>query len=202
MMIQRFAFRHLRIPDFISNWKIVACDPLPAVHSPRLRVSLGLMEPSDLLATFGWAMTPIGELRLAIPLAIGKYDVVWYVALPIAVVGNMVPVLILMPGLNRISRMLSSFPNPAGRLLAWQENRLRRVQSRRFDRYGGLALVILVAIPLPMTGAWTGSLAAWTFGIPPRLAIPLIALGVLIAGLIVTAVTLSGIELGKIFLVD
>ena len=123
-------------------------------------------------------------------------------ALPIAVVVNMVPVLILMPGLNRTSRMLSSFPNPAGRLLAWQENRLRRVQSRRFDRYGGLALVILVAIPLPMTGAWTGSLAAWTFGIPPRLAIPLIALGVLIAGLIVTVVTLSGIELGKIFLVD
>jgi uncharacterized membrane protein len=160
------------------------------------------MDPFDLLVTFVAAMTPIGELRLAIPLAIYTYDVAWYVALPIAIVGNMVPVLILMPGLSRLSRMLSSFPNPAGKLLAWQENRLRRVQSRRFDRYGGLALVILVAIPLPMTGAWTGSLAAWTFGIPPGRAIPLIALGVLMAGLIVTAVTLSGIELGKIFLVD
>ena len=161
-----------------------------------------LMDPFDLLVTFVAAMTPIGELRLAIPLAIYTYDVNWYVALPIAVVGNMVPVLILIPGLNRLSRMLSSFPNPAGKLLAWQENRLRRVQSRRFDRYGGLALVILVAIPLPMTGAWTGSLAAWTFRIPPRRAVPLIALGVLIAGLIVTVVTLSGIELGKIVLVD
>ena len=160
------------------------------------------MDPFDLLVTFVAAMTPIGELRLAIPLAIYTYDVNWYLALPIAVVGNMVPVLILMPGLNRLSRILSSFPNPAGKLLAWQENRLRRVQSRRFDRYGGLALVILVAIPLPMTGAWTGSLAAWTFRIPPRRAIPLIALGVLIAGLIVTVVTLSGIELGKIILAD
>jgi uncharacterized membrane protein len=160
------------------------------------------MEFLDLLVTFVAAMTPIGELRLAIPLAIYSYDIVWYVALPIAVVGNVIPVLVLVPGLDCLSRMLSSFSNPAGKLLTWQENRLRRVQSGRFDRYGGLALVILVAIPLPMTGAWTGSLAAWTFRIPPRRAIPLIALGVLIAGIIVTVVTMSGIELGKIILAD
>jgi len=160
------------------------------------------MEFLDLLVTFVAAMTPIGELRLAIPLAIYSYDIVWYVALPIAVVGNVVPVLVLVPGLDCLSRMLSSFSNPAGKLLTWQENRLRRIQSGRFDRYGALALVILVAIPLPMTGAWTGSLAAWTFRIPPRRAIPLIALGVLIAGTIVTVVTMSGIELGKIILAD
>ncbi|MDA0987840.1 MAG: small multi-drug export protein [Chloroflexi bacterium] len=160
------------------------------------------MELFDLLVTFVAAMTPIGELRLAIPLAISRYDVVWYVALPIAVVGNIVPVLVLVPGLQRLSRILLSFPNPAGRLLVWQGNRLQRVQSGRFERYGSLALVILVAIPLPMTGAWTGSLAAWVFRIPPRRAIPLIALGVLIAGLIVTVVTLSGIEFGKIVLAD
>ena len=160
------------------------------------------MEPFDLLVTFVAAMTPIGELRLAIPLAIYKYDVTWHLALPIAVVGNMIPVLILIPGLNRLSMVLSSFPNPAGKLLAWQENRLRRLQSRRFERYGDLALVILVAIPLPMTGAWTGSLAAWIFRIPPRRAIMLIALGVLIAGIIVTVVTLSGIELGKSILAN
>ena len=160
------------------------------------------MESLDLLKTFALAMTPVGELRLAIPVAIGRYDVAWYVAMPIAIVGNMVPVFILVPGMNRLSRILSSFPNPASKLLAWQEARLRRVQYRRFDKYGSLALVVLVAIPLPMTGAWTGSLAAWTFRIPPRRAIPLIALGVLIAGLIVTVVTLSGIELGKIILAE
>jgi uncharacterized membrane protein len=158
------------------------------------------MEPLDFLRTFGAAMTPIGELRLAIPLAIGRYDFAWYVALPIALVGNMVPVLVLVPGLNRLSRFLLRFPNPAGGLLAWQRDRLRRAQSRRFDRYGYLALVILVAIPLPMTGAWTGSLAAWTFKIPPRRAIPLIALGVLIAGVIVTMGTLGVIKLGGIIL--
>jgi uncharacterized membrane protein len=160
------------------------------------------MELFDILVTFVAAMTPIGELRLAIPLAISRYDMVWYSALPIAVVGNIVPVLILVPGMARLSKMLSNFSNPAGRMLRWQENRLRRAQSARFDRYGALALVILVAVPLPMTGAWTGSLAAWIFRIPPSRAIPLIAVGVLIAGLIVTIVTLSGIELGKVVLSD
>ncbi len=160
------------------------------------------MEPLDLLVTFVAAMTPVGELRLAIPLAIYTYDVPWLVALPISLVGNMVPVLVLVPGLNRLSRFLLSFPNPAGKLLIWQGDRLRRVQSRRFDRYGAWALVILVAIPLPMTGAWTGSLAAWIFRILPHRAIPLIALGVLIAGLIVTGVTLSGIEIGRFILAE
>ena len=114
----------------------------------------------------------------------------------------MVPVLILVPGLRRISAILLSFPNPAGRLLLWQQERVRRVQGPRFEKYGSLALIILVAIPLPMTGAWTGSLASWVFGIPPRRAIPLIAIGVAIAGVVVTAVALSGIGLGRIILVD
>ena len=155
-----------------------------------------LMEPLDLLATFAAAMTPIGELRLAIPLAIYTLEIPWYAALPVAIAGNMVPVLVLVPGLNRLSRFLQSFPNPASRLLTWQTERIQRVQGSRFQRYGDLALVLVVAIPLPMTGAWSGSLAAWVFNIPARRAIPLIGLGVVIAGIIVTTLTLSGIRLG------
>jgi uncharacterized membrane protein len=63
-----------------------------------------------------------------------------------------------------------------------------------------VVLVAFVAIPLPFTGAWTGSLAAWVFQVPPRSAIPLIALGVVIAGGVVTAVTLTGIGLSGLFL--
>ena len=160
------------------------------------------MELSHILLTFAAAMTPVGELRLAIPLALLTYDLKWYVALPVAAAGNMVPVILLVPGLKRISAILLSFPNPAGRLLLWQQERVRRVQGPRFEKYGSLALIILVAIPLPMTGAWTGSLASWVFGIPPSRAIPLIAAGVAIAGVVVTVVALSGIGLGRIILVD
>ena len=154
----------------------------------------------DILTTFIAAMTQIGELRLAIPLAIYPREVPWYIALPVAIVGNMIPVLILVPSLNRISKMLLSFRNPAGSLLKWQTKRLQSAHSLRFQKYGAMALIILVAIPLPMTGAWTGSLAAWVFQIPPIQAVILIGLGVLIAGIIVTILTLSGIEISSITL--
>jgi uncharacterized membrane protein len=154
----------------------------------------------DILTTFIAAMTPIGELRLAIPLAIYAREVPWYLALPVAILGNMVPVLVLVPSLNRISRVLLSFRNPAGSLLRWQTKRLQTTHSLRFQRYGAMALIILVAIPLPMTGAWTGSLAASVFQIPQIQAIILIGLGVFIAGVIVTILTLSGIEIGSMTL--
>ena len=56
------------------------------------------------------------------------------------------------------------------------------------------ALVVLVAIPLPLTGAWTASLAAYIFGIPYKKAIPLIFLGLVIAGVIVTLVTVGVVD--------
>jgi uncharacterized membrane protein len=166
-----------------------------------LPISCGAIELLELLLTFAAAMTPIGELRLAIPLGISK-GVPWALALPIAMIGNMVPVLLLIPGLDRLSRFLLSFPNPIGRVLTWRVERLRQTHTSRFQRYGAVALVVLVAIPLPMTGAWTGSLAAWIFRVPARQAIPLIAMGVVIAGLIVTALTVSGGKLAELLLAD
>ncbi len=146
------------------------------------------------------AMTPIGELRLSIPLGIQGLGMPWYLVLPLSVLGNLVPVFVLVLGLERMSGLLQSFPNPAGRLLAWKADRLRLAHSERFRRYGAVVLVAFVAIPLPFTGAWTGSLAAWVFRVPPRVAIPLIALGVVLAGGVVTAATLMGIELsGRFF---
>lgn len=154
------------------------------------------MEPFDLLRTFGAAMTPVGELRLSIPLAVLVLGLPWHQALLVSLAGNMVPVLVLVPGLERLSRLLLSFSNPAGRLLKWRTESLRRTHTARFQRYEALALVTLVAIPLPMTGAWTGSLAAWVFMVPARRAIPLIALGVVIAGVVVTALTMAGVTIG------
>ena len=95
------------------------------------------MEPLDLLATFAAAMTPIGELRLAIPLAIYTLEIPWYVALPVAIAGNMVPVLLLVPGLNRLSRFLQSFPNPASRLLT--NGRLSEFRGCRAAAFRGTA---------------------------------------------------------------
>ena len=158
------------------------------------------MDLSDSLRTVLAALTPIGELRLAIPLAILEMDMRWYQALPLALVGNMIPPLFLVLWLEHAYRLFQRFPGPLGRALnrffLWRVDRLRAAWSERFRKYGPVALVILVAIPLPLTGAWTGSLAAWVFRIPAKRALPLIALGVLIAGVVVTALTVSGTHIG------
>ena len=78
---------------------------------------------------------------------------------------------------------------------SWLFERTRHNHSESFEKYGTLALIIFVAIPLPATGAWSGCAAAFVFGIQFRHAFPAILAGVMIAGLIVSIVTLTGISL-------
>ena len=149
----------------------------------------------DYLFTFLVSMTPIGELRASIPLAIETYGLPWYEALPLAVAGNLVPGVFWLLALPRVGRYLVSFPNPAGRLLTWRSERLRRLQGERFRRHRNVALLLLVAVPLPFTGVWSGALAAWVFEIPFRPAFLCIALGAMVAGSVVTALTELGLHL-------
>ena len=162
----------------------------------------------DYIFTFLWSMAPICELRCAIPIGMESfdvpwagtlgYDLPWYGVLPVAVVGNLVPALFWLLVLPRLGGLLTSFPNPLGRFLVWRSEQLRKRSAERFHRSGALALTVLVAIPLPMTGVWTGCLAAWVFEIPFRRALPPIALGALIAGAIVTGLTGVGIRVAGI----
>ena len=153
------------------------------------------MDFSDLLRTLIAAMTPLGELRLSIPLAVWTLGMPWYQALPVSLVGNILLVLVLMPGLDMGSRLLARLPGPGDRLLEWRVQGVRRAYSGRFQKYGPLLLVGLVAIPLPLTGAWTGSLAAWVFQVPYRVAVPHIAAGVFIAGVLVTLLVEAGLHI-------
>ena len=75
------------------------------------------------------------------------------------------------------------------KFLNWLFERTRKKTKDKIEKYGDLALIIFVAIPLPNTGAWTGTLAAWLFGIPTNRALINIFYGVLIAGVIVTVIT-------------
>jgi len=154
----------------------------------------------DFLKTFVAAMTPVGELRFSIPLAIYTLNMHWASALAISLAGNMVPVIVLTIFLHRFGELITSFPNPIGRLLTWRRVSIEASSAKLFSRYRSLALMILVAIPLPLTGAWTGILAAWAFQIPPRVAIPTIASGLLISGTIVTIVSEMGIHIAVLML--
>ena len=147
----------------------------------------------DYIFTFLLSMTPIGELRLAVPIGMQRYGLPWYGVLPVAVIGNLVPAVFWLLVLPRLGKFLTGFPNPLGKLLLWRSERLRRQNAERFHRYGVLALTALVAVPLPLTGVWTGTLAAWVFEIPFRRALPPIALGAVISGAIVTGLTSLGV---------
>ena len=154
-------------------------------------------EISDSLKILLAAMTPIGELRLSIPLGIITLDMVWYKVLLLSIAGNIVPVPILLVTIDRINNFLQAHPSMLTKFLNWRTNNIRKYYSPRLERYGLAFLVVLVAIPLPFTGAWTGSVAAWVFHIPKRKAIPLIGLGIILSGSIVTLITISGTNIGS-----
>jgi len=143
---------------------------------------------SSQIVVFFTAMTPIGELRASIPLALGTYEMNIFQSYIISVAGNLVPAAAILWILEPVSKFLMKRFKIANRFFTWLFNRTRRKHAKKFEKYGGFALVGFVGIPLPVTGAWTGALIAFVFGIPPKKALLHILAGVLIAGIIVTII--------------
>lgn len=155
------------------------------------------MEDSLLLqcaATMGVAMTPVLELRGAIPfgLALGLPP---GLTLVLSVIGNMVPVPAIILCIRHIFRWLRCHPW-WDRRITWLEARAH-LKGRLVRKYRVMGLIILVAVPLPGTGAWTGALVATVLRIRMQVAVPAILLGVIIAGGIVTAVSCGIVSLWK-----
>jgi len=142
------------------------------------------------------SILPIFELRGAIPIAIGVYNMSVFSAFFWAVLGNIIPVIFILLGLDLlINKFLIHRIYFFNRFFSWLFERTRKKHSKKFERFEELALILLVAIPLPFTGAWTGALAAFVFGIPVKKAFLLITLGVLIAGIVVSLATVGIINL-------
>ncbi|WP_406658188.1 small multi-drug export protein [Methanolobus sp. ZRKC2] len=148
----------------------------------------------DWLATMIIGALPIAELRGAIPVAIGMYGMAPEYAYFFAVLGNMIPVIPLLLFLEPVSSYLRRF-RVFDMFFSWLFERTRRNHTEKFEKYGTMALTLFVAIPLPVTGAWTGCVAAFVFGIEFKHALPAILVGVMIAGLIMTFVTVTGVSL-------
>jgi len=111
----------------------------------------------------------------------------------LAIIGNLLPVLPLLLLLKEGEGALRKFPL-FDRLLTRVCSRARR-KGELIARYGPIGLILLVAIPLPATGAWTGAIAAVIFGVPTKKAFFLISIGVLIAGVIVLLASMGVINL-------
>ena len=144
------------------------------------------------------AMTPVGELRAAIPLALLTYDMPWPQAYVLAVIGNVLPMPLVLLALRTVGARIERQEHVVARLLRWRTRRVERAWGDRIRRWGFAGIVLIVAIPLPLTGAWTGTLAVWAMDVPARRGLPAIAVGVAIAGAVVTALTLAGIEVVRL----
>jgi uncharacterized membrane protein len=154
--------------------------------------------PEELLV-FLISALPVGELRAGIPFGVFQAGLDPRMVFVLAVLGNFAPVLPILLLLEPVSNWLMKRSRFCDRLFCRLFEKTRQKHSARLEKYGTIGLVLFVAIPSPGTGAWSGSLAAWLFGIELRHAVPAIALGILLSGVLI--MTGSTLALGLIGLV-
>lgn len=145
--------------------------------------------PKDYIVIIVGAL-PVSELRGAIPLAL-SFGMPLSKAFWLAVLGNwiiVIPALFLFEPVSNYLRKMRLF----ARFFEWVFARTKK-NSDAIQKYEALGLLFFVAIPLPITGAWSGVIAASLFKIRFRYALIAITAGILCAGLIVSALCALGI---------
>lgn len=139
-------------------------------------------------------MLPVLEIRGAIPVGVALGLDPW-LAFAVGFVGNMLPIPFLILLTRRVIEWLKKH-NILVKFTRWLEDKGSK-GAQKVKKYSFWGLFILVAIPLPGTGAWTGALAASLLDMRLKRALPAIAMGVAAAGLIVLAVTYGVISAGS-----
>jgi len=137
------------------------------------------------ISTFILSMVPVGELRFSIPWAVKMYGFSPEKAFLISVIGNILIGLIIFNIISPIMNRIECRGGGIGKLVCWTRERARKKGEESLTKWGSLGLFILVAIPFPGTGAWTGAMAAAFLGIKSKNTIPAIISGVIAAGILV-----------------
>ena len=156
---------------------------------------LNIFGSKELVIIFVAAL-PVFELRGSIPLALFTFGLDPNTAFFLSVIGNMIPVIPLLLFLEPVSNYLRQW-RIWDIFFTWLFERTHRKHSADFEKYGSIGLAIFVGIPLPATGAWTGCAAAFIFGFKFKNSFLAILAGVIIAGVLVTALAYMG---NKIFI--
>ncbi|MCQ5341016.1 MAG: small multi-drug export protein [Candidatus Methanomethylicia archaeon] len=138
------------------------------------------------------ALLPVAESRLSIPYGIMNGVDLFTVVL-LSIIGNIIPAPLILLTMNRIEKWIMSFNNEnmVKKLFIKYIDNLRKRSKKLIEKYGFLGLIIFIAIPLPATGVWTGSIVAYIFGIDPKRAFFAIFIGLIIAIFIITIMTLG-----------
>lgn len=148
------------------------------------------------LYVFALSIVPVIELRGAIPMGAAMGLDMWLCYLA-AVLGNLLPVPFLVLFGGKVLRWLAQFPKfgkPFRKILEIGEKKVGKMKKTLF-----WGLLTFVAIPLPGTGAWTGALIAITLSLDLKKSFLPIALGVVVAGAIMTLGSYGVVSLFNIF---
>ena len=150
------------------------------------------------LITLLISMIPIVELRGAIPIGVLTFHLTYAEAFIISFIGNILPVYFIVKFIRPIFDLLGKI-KIFRIIIDWVTEKATKkiAEDKKLQTATAFALYIFVAIPLPGTGAWTGSLIANFLDIPPKKAVPSIIAGVFTAGiimLILTAIANGGIN--------
>lgn len=149
----------------------------------------------DILKTLVTAMLPILEIRGAIPVGVAAGMDPW-TAFAIGFVGNMLPVPFLILLARKVIEWMKKH-HILDKLTSFLERKGSQ-KAQTVQKYSFWGLFILVAIPLPGTGAWTGALVASLLDMRLKRALPAIAMGVIVAGLIVLLATYGVVSAGSL----
>ena len=135
------------------------------------------------LCVLGISMLPVVELRGAVPIGIGAFELPIIPVLIVSIIGNIIPAPFIILFIRKVFEWMKNKSQRLARLAEKMEKRGKEKGSM-IVKYETLGLFILVAIPLPGTGAWTGALVAAMMDLRLKNALPAIALGVITAGTI------------------
>jgi len=152
----------------------------------------------DWIWTTVLTLLPIAELRGGLPYALAS-GIPWYLAYPFCVVVNALVAPIAYVFLDTVHKLLYMWGFYA-RLFDRLVERARRKLSAKVERWEFWGVAVFVGIPLPITGAWTGTLGAWVLGLSRRRTMVAVLAGVAISGLIVSTIVLLGLEALDLFI--
>ena len=136
--------------------------------------------------TILWAIVPVIELRGAIPIGV-SLGLSPLVATLFAIIGNLIPIPFILLLATKVFDWLRD-KKLTHKFITWLEKKATKNHDK-VEKYGWLGLIILVAIPLPGTGAWTGALVASCFQMDRKKSFGAISIGVVIAAIIVFLIT-------------
>lgn len=140
------------------------------------------------------AATPILELRGSIPLAQAAYHYPAWLAFVLSVIGNMIPALAIVYGWGTFITFLERRLPRFHAFMQRYHDRLHARWQHKIDTYGPWALALFVAVPIPLSGVWSGAIIAWVFGLRKRSALLALFAGVLLAAIIVMSITSASIQ--------